>query len=126
MAYYITVFKLFLFHFIVNHPYYVISIYDLRNISKYLLILMKTFGSLDLPLPFGISDFLEEDQKEDFWASLFEWTIINVITVLWSSCLILSLPLLLNICIFNSNKHFRYRNYKSKFFIIRHLKILIT
>ena len=61
---------------------------------------------------FGISDFLEEDQKEDFWASLFEWTIINVITVLWSSCLILSLPLLLNICIFNSNKHFRYRNHK--------------
>ena len=75
---------------------------------------------------FDISDFLEGDQKEDFWASLFEWTIINVITVLWSSCLILSLPLLLNICIFNSNKHFRYRNYKSKFFIIRHLKILIT
>ena len=63
---------------------------------------------------FGISDFLEEDQKEDFWASLFEWPIINVITVLWSSCLILSLPLLLNICIFNSNKHFRYRNYKSQ------------
>ena len=87
---------------------------------------------------FGISEFNAEDQKgshafitncltifqisnvllvkpelfllllEDFWASLFEWSIIKVITVLWSSSVILSLPMILNISIFNSNKHFRY------------------
>ena len=44
---------------------------------------------------------------EDFWASLFEWSIIKVITVAWSTCMIISLPMILNICIFNSNKHFR-------------------
>ena len=49
---------------------------------------------------------------EDFWASLFEWSIIKVITVVWSSCMILSLSMIFNICIFNSNKHFRYRNFK--------------
>ena len=92
---------------------------------------------------FGISEFNAEDQKgshafitncltifqisnvllvkpelfllllEDFWASLFEWSIIKVITVAWSTCMIISLPMILNICILNSNKHFRYRNYKS-------------
>ena len=86
---------------------------------------------------FGISEFNAEDQKgshayitncltifqisnvllvkpelfllllEDFWASLFEWSIIKVITVAWSTCMIISLPMILNICIFNSNKHFR-------------------
>ena len=50
---------------------------------------------------------------EDFWASLFEWSIIKVITVAWSTCMIISLPMILNICILNSSKHFRYRNYKS-------------
>ena len=86
---------------------------------------------------FGISEFNAEDQKgshafitncltifqisnvllvkpelfllllEDFWASLFEWSIIKVITVAWSTCMIISLPMILNICILNSNKHFR-------------------
>ena len=95
---------------------------------------------------FGISEFNAEDQKgshayitnyitnfqisnvllvksqlfllllEDFWASLFEWSIIKVITVVWSICMILSLSMIFNICIFNSNKHFRYR--KIKFLLI--------
>ena len=44
----------------------------------------------------------------DFWSTTFEWSIIKIFTVIWSTITILSSPLLINIAIFNSNKHYKY------------------
>ena len=45
---------------------------------------------------------------EDFWSAIFEWSFIKIITVVFSISTILTSPLLTNIAIFNSNKHYRY------------------
>ena len=45
---------------------------------------------------------------EDFWAPLFEWGFLKIVTVIWSSITILSFPLTINIGLLNSRKHYKY------------------
>ena len=52
---------------------------------------------------------------DDFWSTTFEWSFIKIITVIWSTLTItITSPLLINIAIFNSNKHYKYVSIKKK------------
>ena len=53
---------------------------------------------------------------DDFWSTTFEWSFIKIITVIWSTLTItITSPLLINIAIFNSNKHYKYVSIEKKY-----------
>ena len=46
-----------------------------------------------------------EITSEDFWSDIYYWNWMSILTSIWSLISILSIPLGLNIIIFNDNKH---------------------
>ena len=43
--------------------------------------------------------------KGDFWAPVFEWTVVKYVTVTWNLLTILSVPLSFNIVLYHNTKH---------------------
>ena len=56
----------------------------------------------------------ENEDLTDFWSVLFEWGFIKSLTVASGILSILSTPLVYNIIVYNSNKHYRLETVAKK------------